>query len=154
MKGGDEKVDKKKTKRFEAKSKAMVSKLGGLIKAGKLKAMAGLMTGNTSLVLLKSRKVYRGPEAIIGFWKELKAQGLIEFRLSVKKNILAPADALLPEGGARGMYMSYDMANHIFGTCEFVFRTKSTAGGDPDFLALTKHRLDCNPCLDLIVLNY
>ncbi len=147
-------MDKKKAKRIEAGSLAKVSRFGRLFKAGKLKAVGGLMTENTSLVLLKSRKVYHGSEAVVGFWKTLKAQGLVDVKFSVKKNILIPVDLLLSEGSGQGLYMSYDMADYIFGTFEFVFRTKSKAGGDPNFLAVTAHQHPCSSLLDLMVLDY
>jgi hypothetical protein len=129
-----------KARDFEAKSKTMVDELGGLFKAGELKLTPGLITENTILVLLKSREVYRGPKEIIGYWKKQKDRGLVDIRFSIKKNILMPVDVLMrdrPDGGA---YVVYDMANHLFGTYELVFRAKpERVSGDCYFSLLHLH---------------
>jgi hypothetical protein len=134
-------MDKKMAEDFRVKSGAMVGEIEKLFKAGRPRSLAGMMTGSTNLILLKSRKVYRGPEAITVFWRELRARGIVEIRFAIKKSTPVPADALLPEVPGSGVYFAYDMANYLFGTYRLVSRTLPTIEGD--FIILPMHQNGC-----------
>jgi hypothetical protein len=112
---------------FEAKSVAMAGELAGHIVADDYRAMAKMMTGNTVLILLKSRKVIRGSRAIVSYWKNMRAAGLVGIRINVEEHVLMPIDVKMSEPAPDRKYVTYDLANYLFGTCQLEFEAMPSA---------------------------
>jgi len=138
---------------FEAKSVDMAAEFANRVTTGKYKALAGMMTGNTALVLLGSRRVYRGPKAIIGFWRGMKRKGLAGIRIEVRKKVLMPIDILMSEPDGSRAYLTYDLENYVFGTYEIVYKAKGSVTAAGELLILPLHQNGCPRKLMLIVMS-
>lgn len=146
------KPDSKSVRIFEAKTAALLNGLQRLYNQGKLNAAAGLLADETTLVLLKSQKIYQGKTQIYAFLKELRKQGIREIKMTVQKKRLRPVEELTAGDSSGSFYWAYDLEALLLGKYEFKNPTKAFLSGKSLFIL--RHRKDCIPIAPFFLLDF
>lgn len=144
------KLDPGKVKVFERGIRAYFKGLMDLYHGGKWKAMATLIGEDETLILTKSRRMYRGKKQIIDFWKQMKAKGLKDIRFEIKRQMVEPADCVRSELGTKGTYLAYDRVHYTLGTYKFIFNPNSKDG---EVAYICGHQVICKKGASLLLLS-
>jgi hypothetical protein len=149
------KLDPAKVKVFERGIGALLKDMRSLVKNKKWKDLAGRLSEDTVLVLIKDNRIFRGKTQILKFWQELGARGLRDVDFKVKKSLIVPADFLVAQAKPIGTYMAYDMKSYLLGDYTFTFGgegiSKSLLNGQ--FLIEDCHQNICIPIMLAMILN-
>jgi hypothetical protein len=149
------KLDPARVKDFDRAIQPFLDQVGTLFKKRNRKKLAALMGEHATLVLLKSQRIYQGPQQILNFWKQLMAAGVSAVHFTVRKKVAKPADFLLADAVKKGVFVLYDMTHYSLGSYEFVGggRKPGDLADKGLFLIVKGHPVTCQRELLLFVLD-
>jgi hypothetical protein len=128
-------LDPKKVRRIEGKTRSAFRQLQAGLKSWKKDPLARSFCDNSILVLIKSKKMYHGQLQILDFWRRLHADGLKDVKFDITRSVTLPADFLV---ATKSGYIPYDMVNFVFGRFVFTFSSKKKNSGlRPDLRIVT-----------------
>jgi len=115
------KLDPKKVRLIEGKTRSAFKQLQAALKSWKKDPLARSFCDNSILVLIKSKKMYQGRLQILDFWRRLRADGLKDAKFEITRSATRPADFLV---ATKSGYIPYDMVNYVFGSFVLTFAAK------------------------------